>query len=181
MPQQNRLVQKRQTQESKKAVLPIPPRGKRRGGASQRRKSFCAPYPLVSTAMLCPVLLCATLLLLTPFEVTEARALHPSTDAVQFVEQFLDRYNDLLTLDDLENMLNSQPEEQSTLSSGVKAAEYPKWADLQTQPETPWFRLLKGALTNQKRAEPDRSRRGWNRGCFGLKLDRIGSMSGLGC
>nr|prf ANP [Fundulus heteroclitus] len=22
---------------------------------------------------------------------------------------------------------------------------------------------------------------GWNRGCFGLKLDRIGSMSGLGC
>uniref|UniRef100_A0A3Q0RSU6 Natriuretic peptide C-like n=2 Tax=Heroini TaxID=318529 RepID=A0A3Q0RSU6_AMPCI len=132
-------------------------------------------------AMLCPVLLCATLLLLTPLEITEARALHPSPDAVQFVEQFLERYNDLLTLDDLENMLNSQPEEQSTLSSGSKAAEYPKWADAQTQPETPWLRLLKGALANQKRAEPDRSRRGWNRGCFGLKLDRIGSMSGLGC
>lgn len=100
---------------------------------------------------------------------------------VQFVEQFLERYNDLLTLDDLENMLNSQAEEQSTLSSGSKAVEYPKWADAQTQPETPWLRLLKGALANQKRAEPDRSRRGWNRGCFGLKLDRIGSMSGLGC
>lgn len=100
---------------------------------------------------------------------------------VQFVEQFLERYNDLLTLDDLENMLNSQAEEQSTLSSGSKAAEYPKWADAQTQPETPWLRLLKGTLANQKRAEPDRSRRGWNRGCFGLKLDRIGSMSGLGC
>ncbi|GLD63778.1 condensin complex subunit 1 [Lates japonicus] len=135
---------------------------------------------LISAAMLCPVLLCATLLLLTPLEITEARALHPSPDAVQFMEQFLERYNDLLTLDDLENLLNSQPEEQST-SSGVKAAEYPKWADVQTQPETPWLRLLKGALANQKRAEPDRSRRGWNRGCFGLKLDRIGSMSGLGC
>lgn len=33
--------------------------------------------------MLCPVLLCATLLLLTPVEITEARALHPSPDAVQ--------------------------------------------------------------------------------------------------
>ncbi|XP_077951085.1 C-type natriuretic peptide-like [Gasterosteus aculeatus] len=129
--------------------------------------------------MLCPVLLCATLLLLTPLEITEARALHP--DAVQFMEQFLERYNDLLTLDDLENLLNGPPEEQSTFSSGVKAAEYPKLADAQTQPETPWLRLLKGAVANQKRAGPDRSRRGWNRGCFGLKLDRIGSVSGLGC
>ncbi|KAF3692064.1 C-type natriuretic peptide 1 Precursor [Channa argus] len=131
--------------------------------------------------MLCPVLLCAFLLLLTPLEITEARALRPSPDAVQFMEQFLERYNDLLTLDDLENLLNTQPDEQSTFSSGAKAVESPKWADVQTQPETPWLRLLKGALANQKRAEPDRSRRGWNRGCFGLKLDRIGSMSGLGC
>ncbi|KAI4811810.1 C-type natriuretic peptide 1 [Dissostichus eleginoides] len=129
--------------------------------------------------MLCPALLCVALLLLSPLENTEARALHPSPDA--FMEQFLERYNDLLTLDDLESLLNSPAEEQSTLSSGGKAAEYPKNADAQTQAETPWLRLLKGALANQKRAEPDRSRRGWNRGCFGLKLDRIGSMSGLGC
>ncbi|XP_068178869.1 C-type natriuretic peptide-like isoform X2 [Antennarius striatus] len=129
--------------------------------------------------MLCPALLFATLLLLTPLEITEARALH-SSDAVQFMEHFLQRYNDLLTLDDLENLLNSQAEEQST-SSEVKGADYSKWADTQMQAETPWLRLLKGALANQKRAEPDRSRRGWNRGCFGLKLDRIGSMSGLGC
>lgn len=37
--------------------------------------------------MLCPVLLCATLLLLTPLEITEARALHPSPDAVQVQEE----------------------------------------------------------------------------------------------
>lgn len=92
------------------------------------------------------------------------------------MEQFLESYNDLLTLDDLENMLSSHPEDQSNLSSS-KADDYPKWAEA----DTPWLRLLKGALANQKRAEPDRSRRGWNRGCFGLKLDRIGSMSGLGC
>ncbi|KAK5615176.1 centromere-specific histone H3 CENP-A [Crenichthys baileyi] len=139
---------------------------------------------IIPAAMLRPVLLCATLLLLTPFEITEARALHPAPDAAQFLEQFLERYDDLLTLEDLENLLNSQPEERSTASSsssGVKAAEYPKWADVQMQPETPWLRLLKGALTSQRQAEPERSRRGWNRGCFGLKLDRIGSMSGLGC
>ncbi|XP_017270966.1 C-type natriuretic peptide 1 [Kryptolebias marmoratus] len=133
--------------------------------------------------MLRPVLLCAALLLLTPFEVSEARALHPSPDAAQFLEEFLERHNDLLTLDDLENLLNSETmEEQSTVSSsGVKAAENPKWGDVQTQSETPWLRLLRGALASQRRAEPERSRRGWNRGCFGLKLDRIGSMSGLGC
>lgn len=38
---------------------------------------------VISAAMLCPVLLCATLLLLTPLEITEARALHPSPDAAQ--------------------------------------------------------------------------------------------------
>ncbi|KAM4601314.1 C-type natriuretic peptide-like [Polymixia lowei] len=131
--------------------------------------------------MPCPALLCAALLLLAPLDNTEARALHPSPDAVQFMEQFLERYNDLLTLDDLENLLSSQPEEPSAGGAGVKVAEYPKWADVPAQVETPWLRLLKGSLANQKRAEPDRSRRGWNRGCFGLKLDRIGSMSGLGC
>lgn len=38
---------------------------------------------IISAAMLCPVLLCATLLLLSPQEIAEARALHPSPDAVQ--------------------------------------------------------------------------------------------------
>ncbi|KAG7474698.1 C-type natriuretic peptide 1 [Solea senegalensis] len=166
-------------------------RGKTLRAVTENQQPECLQFSLhrqsvvllICAAMLCPVLLCATLLLLTPLEITESRALHPSPDAVQFMEQFLERYNDLLTLDDLENLLNSPAEEQSTLSSssGVKSAEYPKWAEVQTQPETPWLRLLKGALANQKRAEPDRSRRGWNRGCFGLKLDRIGSMSGLGC
>jgi len=107
------------------------------------------------------------------------------------MEQFLERYNDLLTLDDLENLLSSRTEESAAAASaaaaaaaGVKVAGNPKWADpppAAAQGETPWLRLLKGALANQKRAEPDRSRRGWNRGCFGLKLDRIGSVSGLGC
>ncbi|XP_051921344.1 C-type natriuretic peptide-like [Hippocampus zosterae] len=130
--------------------------------------------------LLCPVLLGASLLILAPMGTPQARALHPSPGSSQLMEQLLDRYNDLLTFDDLENLLSTPVEEQSTLSSGVKASEFPgKWADV--QPETPWLRLLRGALANQKPVESERSRRGWNRGCFGLKLDRIGSMSGLGC
>nr|XP_057909637.1 C-type natriuretic peptide-like [Doryrhamphus excisus] len=130
--------------------------------------------------LLCPVLLGVTLLLMAPLDTGEARTLH-TPDSAQLMEQLLDRYNDLLTMDDLENLLNSPAEEQSTLSSGAKASEFStKWADVQA--ETPWLRLLREALANQKRVEPEqRSRRGWNRGCFGLKLDRIGSMSGLGC
>ncbi|XP_072316846.1 C-type natriuretic peptide-like [Eucyclogobius newberryi] len=130
--------------------------------------------------MLCPALLCVTLLLLSPPETTEGRALQPN--AAQFLEQFLERYNDLLTLDDLENMLSSPADEPppSAGPSGGKSGEYPQ-NPASPAADTPWLRLLRGALTNQKRAEPDRLRRGWNRGCFGLKLDRIGSMSGLGC
>ncbi|KAM9783137.1 C-type natriuretic peptide-like [Neosynchiropus ocellatus] len=123
--------------------------------------------------MLAPALLCAALLLLTSSEVTEARALQPPPDAVQFLEQFLDRYNQLLTLDDLENLLNAPPESEQAASDAKDGESVP--------PESPWLRLLRGVAANPKRAEPERSRRGWNRGCFGLKLDRIGSMSGLGC
>lgn len=44
--------------------------------------SYWSLLPII-TAMLYPVLLCAALLLLTPLDITEARALHPSPDAVQ--------------------------------------------------------------------------------------------------
>lgn len=43
----------------------------------------CLSVLPVIAAMLCPVLLCAALILLTPLDFMEARALHPSTDAVQ--------------------------------------------------------------------------------------------------
>uniref|UniRef100_W5LI80 Natriuretic peptide C-like n=1 Tax=Astyanax mexicanus TaxID=7994 RepID=W5LI80_ASTMX len=128
--------------------------------------------------MLCSAVLAVLLVLLAPLEPSHARSLHTPDQAMQFLE----RYNDLLTLDDLENLTNDHADEPvQAFNSGVKVAEYPKWIDIPAQNENSWLRLLKGALANQKRAPSDRSRRGWNRGCFGLKLDRIGSMSGLGC
>ncbi|XP_028834011.1 C-type natriuretic peptide-like [Denticeps clupeoides] len=139
-----------------------------------------------SRTMLCSALLCVLLLLLNPLEPTETRAILPPNSnpnhAMQFIEQVLDRYNDLLSLDDLENLTNDQPKEPlQVYSSSLNVAENPKWIDLPPQSDSTWLRLLRSAVANQKRAMPDRARRGWNRGCFGLKLDRIGSMSGLGC
>ncbi|XP_041093220.1 C-type natriuretic peptide-like [Polyodon spathula] len=45
----------------------------------------------------------------------------------------------------------------------------------------PWRRLLKDFVSSRKmfRGRKKTVQRG--RGCFGMKLDRIGSMSGLGC
>ncbi|XP_072572514.1 C-type natriuretic peptide-like [Paramormyrops kingsleyae] len=123
----------------------------------------------------------AVLLLTVPAQHTESRALHNPSDAMQFVEQFLEHYNDLLTLDNLENLVSSPVEEPQPFGSGLKVAEYPKWIDIPAENDNAWVRLLRGAITSQKRASPDRAKRGWNRGCFGLKLDRIGSLSGLGC
>ncbi|KAG7469339.1 hypothetical protein MATL_G00127860 [Megalops atlanticus] len=131
--------------------------------------------------MMCTTLILSALLLAVPLEHAESRALRTPVDAIQFVEQFLEHYNDLLNLDDLENQVGDPLEGPQPYSPGIKVAEYPKWIDIPSQNESTWLRLLRGALANRKRAFPDRAKRGWNRGCFGLKLDRIGSLSGLGC
>ncbi|KAG9344937.1 hypothetical protein JZ751_009477 [Albula glossodonta] len=130
---------------------------------------------------MCKALVLAALLLAVPLKQAESRALRNPMDAIQFVEQFLEHYNDLLNIDDLENQVGDPLESPQPFSSGLKVAEYPKWVDIPSQNENTWLRLLRGALANRKMALPDRAKRGWNRGCFGLKLDRIGSLSGLGC
>ncbi|KAJ8287803.1 hypothetical protein COCON_G00004620 [Conger conger] len=137
--------------------------------------------PGLLPAMMYKAVVLAALLLAVPLERADSRALRTPVDAIQFVEQFLERYNDLLNIDDLENQVGDPMESPQPFSSGLKVAEYPKWIDIPSQTDTTWLRLLRGALANGKRALPDRAKRGWNRGCFGLKLDRIGSLSGLGC
>ncbi|NXI09939.1 ANFC protein, partial [Irena cyanogastra] len=41
-------------------------------------------------------------------------------------------------------------------------------------------RLLSDLLSSSRRSQ-GRSKKGLSRGCFGVRLDRIGSLSGLGC
>ncbi|XP_062822796.1 C-type natriuretic peptide 1-like [Anolis carolinensis] len=42
-------------------------------------------------------------------------------------------------------------------------------------------RALLAALLGSPQRLPLRSKKGLSRGCFGVKLDRIGALSGLGC
>ncbi|NWT91998.1 ANFC protein, partial [Urocynchramus pylzowi] len=43
------------------------------------------------------------------------------------------------------------------------------------------IRRLLGHLLSSPRRYQGRSKKGLSRGCFGVRLDRIGSLSGLGC
>nr|XP_060614747.1 C-type natriuretic peptide 1-like [Anolis sagrei ordinatus] len=47
--------------------------------------------------------------------------------------------------------------------------------------ETAAQRVLMVALLGSPQHLPPRSKKGLSRGCFGVKLDRIGALSGLGC
>ncbi|XP_063786169.1 C-type natriuretic peptide-like [Pseudophryne corroboree] len=44
-----------------------------------------------------------------------------------------------------------------------------------------WLRIFSDFMNNQKKFRGRTKKSGTIRGCFGMKLDRIGSMSGLGC
>nr|XP_006642429.1 PREDICTED: C-type natriuretic peptide-like [Lepisosteus oculatus] len=111
---------------------------------------------------------------------TESRALK-TAPAMQLLREFLEQYRDLLTADELESLAGDPGERLRPADTTSKAAEYPGWTDLPPTSEHPWYRLLRDTLANRKRAFSDRAKKGWARGCFGLKLDRIGSLSGLGC
>ncbi|XP_058036280.1 C-type natriuretic peptide 1-like [Ahaetulla prasina] len=48
-------------------------------------------------------------------------------------------------------------------------------------PGHPWLHLLRELAKSQARKLRGRFRKGAQLGCFGIKLDRIGTFSGLGC
>lgn len=50
--------------------------------------------------------------------------------------------------------------------------------DLRVDTKSRWVRLLQ---ENPNARKHKGSKKGTSKGCFGLKLDRIGSTSGLGC
>ncbi|CAI9545770.1 unnamed protein product [Staurois parvus] len=44
-----------------------------------------------------------------------------------------------------------------------------------------WLRLFSDFMNNQKKFRGRTKKSGNSRGCFGMKLERIGTVSGLGC
>lgn len=51
----------------------------------------------------------------------------------------------------------------------------------QLQPNRAWLRLFSDFMNNQKKFRGRTKKSGNSRGCFGMKLERIGTSSGLGC
>ncbi|KAM4650361.1 C-type natriuretic peptide 1-like [Discoglossus pictus] len=70
--------------------------------------------------------------------------------------------------------LDQQDTELQWTRNNMETVDGPQHNDISLQ------QLLNDPLGPSKRYRL-RSKKGYSRGCFGLKLDRIGSLSGLGC
>ncbi|XP_048375163.1 C-type natriuretic peptide 1-like [Sphaerodactylus townsendi] len=90
--------------------------------------------------------------------------------------------------EDLGHPLGSEESEQdeTLLTGGVEQRDTPfPWS--RTLPEgtssvsESAFQRLFSDLLGSSRSFRGRSKKGLSRGCFGVKLDRIGALSGLGC
>ncbi|NXG03685.1 ANFC protein, partial [Sakesphorus luctuosus] len=123
------------------------------------------------------LLFCPGFLLLLIVSQNQAGA--RSISSLQSLSELLD--------EDLEHPLLSEekdPEQEDLMPGGV--LDQPD-TDLQwpqstrEQPQgVPIQRLLSDLLSLARRYR-GRSKKGLSRGCFGVRLDRIGSLSGLGC
>nr|XP_056721458.1 C-type natriuretic peptide 1-like [Euleptes europaea] len=85
--------------------------------------------------------------------------------------------------EDLEHPLGSEETEQeqdeSLLTGALEQQDaLPPWA---RNPREGAFQRLLSDLLGSSRSYQGRSKKGLSRGCFGVKLDRIGALSGLGC
>nr|XP_042708746.1 C-type natriuretic peptide 1-like [Chrysemys picta bellii] len=94
--------------------------------------------------------------------------------------------------EDLEHPLASEEmdqEREDMIPTGAFDQQDPElqWArNSRDQPEgvpisDSTFQRLFSDLLGSSRRYRGRSKKGLSRGCFGVKLDRIGSLSGLGC
>ncbi|KAM4747517.1 C-type natriuretic peptide [Rhinophrynus dorsalis] len=66
--------------------------------------------------------------------------------------------------------------------SGPRARDTPFPVDsAPLPPNRAWLRLFGDFMSNQKKFRGRTKKTGTSRGCFGMKLERIGAISGLGC
>ncbi|XP_041123456.1 C-type natriuretic peptide 1-like [Polyodon spathula] len=121
-------------------------------------------------------------LLFSPLAQIHCRAL--SGPELQLLSLLIEKYSERLTSDDLsEDMLGEHIESDSSRvseSSRVGVKEQQTWTEPLTTNKKAWIHF-RGSLANKKWEPVGRLKKGWARGCFGLRLDRIGSISGLGC
>ncbi|CAH2272398.1 C-type natriuretic peptide [Pelobates cultripes] len=81
-----------------------------------------------------------------------------------------------------ELLLLESMEDLGVVPSGPRTRDTPLPADSAQIPHgRAWQRLFSDFISNQKKFRGRTKKSGSSRGCFGMKLERIGSMSGLGC
>ncbi|XP_041444941.1 C-type natriuretic peptide-like [Xenopus laevis] len=72
--------------------------------------------------------------------------------------------------------------EDLEIPSGPRPRDSPLPLDsAQLPPSRAWLRLFGDFMSNQKKFRGRTKKTGVSRGCFGMKLERIGAVSGLGC
>ncbi|XP_071422237.1 C-type natriuretic peptide [Pithys albifrons albifrons] len=71
-----------------------------------------------------------------------------------------------------------EKEREKERSGGGSGPREAREARAETRPRAGWARLLQDP---PGRRHKGLHKKGLGKGCFGLKLDRIGAMSGLGC
>ncbi|KAM8973021.1 C-type natriuretic peptide 1-like [Pelodytes ibericus] len=87
-----------------------------------------------------------------------------------FLSHDLSSSEELLLLESMEDL------------GGPRPRDSPLPADPAQVPHSrAWLRLFSDFMSNQKKFRGRTKKSGTTRGCFGMKLERIGSMSGLGC
>ncbi|XP_069806040.1 C-type natriuretic peptide-like [Dendropsophus ebraccatus] len=93
---------------------------------------------------------------------------------VDLLSQDLSSSEELMLLDSMDELgvPPSGPRPRDTLLTPDSA---------QMPPNRAWLRLFSDFMSNQKKFRGRTKKSGTGRGCFGMKLERIGSMSGLGC
>ncbi|XP_056409624.1 C-type natriuretic peptide-like [Hyla sarda] len=93
---------------------------------------------------------------------------------VDILSQDLSSSEELMLLDSMDElgMPPSGPRPRDTLLAPDSA---------QMPPNRAWLRVFSDFMNNQKKFRGRTRKSGTSRGCFGMKLERIGTMSGLGC
>ncbi|RLV95567.1 hypothetical protein DV515_00012828 [Chloebia gouldiae] len=127
------------------------------------------------------LLFCPGFLLLLIVSQNQARA--RSISSLQSLSKLLD--------EDLEHPLDSEEwdhEQDDLIPAGVFDPELPWIQSSREQPksisrgDSTIQRFFSDLLSSARRQKHrGRSKKGLSRGCFGVRLDRIGSLSGLGC
>nr|BAE92275.1 C-type natriuretic peptide 1 [Polypterus endlicherii] len=126
-------------------------------------------------------ILCLFLLMASSLSPIHSRAFR--SPPLQFLSTLLEKeYGNLQSGPvNIHNVSSEQYEDPQPWADVSSVSKEQIWGDEPPANENALYLLLRRAAANRTWISADRVKKAWSKGCFGLKLDRIGSISGLGC